>query len=59
MAPVRGKVHNHATNGWRKVSKSEESYPNAREMRAPESVQFKEKQGKFLKHKEKLGKKEK
>ena len=30
-----------------KLSKSEESYPNACETRAPESVQFKEKKGKF------------
>ena len=42
---VRGKVHNHATNAMvgGKLLKSEESYPNARETRALESVQFKEK----------------
>ena len=32
-----------------KLSKSEESYPNARETPAPESVQFKEKYGKIKK----------
>ena len=31
-----------------KLSKSEKSYPNARETRAPESVQSKEKKGFFF-----------
>ena len=39
-----------------KLSKSEEIYPNAREMRAPESAQYEEKCGNLLKSKEKLGK---
>ena len=39
-----------------KLSKKEESYHNACEMRAQESAQYEEKCGKFLKSKEKLGK---
>ena len=39
-----------------KLSKSEESYPNARETCAPESVQFKEGKENLRKNKEKLGK---